>query len=87
MRPGITGLAQVKGRNNISWPKRIKYDIEYVKRFNILLDIKIILETVLIVLKRDGTGVKSEYRAAQTLSEVKHAMKIDYFENDNLLKM
>lgn len=46
MRPGITGLAQVKGRNNISWPKRIKYDIEYVKRFNILLDIKIILEIV-----------------------------------------
>mgnify|MGYP005903455817 FL=1 len=68
MRPGITGLAQVKGRNNISWPERIKYDIEYVKRFNILLDIRIILETVLIVLKRDGTGVKSEYRGVDRFS-------------------
>lgn len=69
MRPGITGLAQAKGRNNINWEERIKYDVEYVKHFNIWLDIKIIFETVLIVLKRDGTDVKSEYRGVDRFSK------------------
>lgn len=68
MRPGITGLAQAKGRNNICWEERIKYDIEYVKHFSILLDIKVLFETVLIVLKRDGTDVKSEYRGVDRFS-------------------
>lgn len=69
MRPGITGLAQAKGRNNIGWPERIKYDIEYVKHFNVLLDIKIITETILIVLRHDGTEVKVEYRGADKFSK------------------
>lgn len=47
MRPGLTGLAQVKGRNNILWEDRIQYDIEYVKTFSFWLDIKILFKTVL----------------------------------------
>ena len=54
MRPGITGLAQVKVRNSATWDERIEYDTEYVKKFNILLDLKILFETVIQVLKREN---------------------------------
>lgn len=53
-RPGITGWAQVNGRNSISWSDRFKLDVEYIDNFNILLDIKILIMTVLKVVKRDG---------------------------------
>ena len=46
MRPGITGLAQVKKRNSATWDERIKIDVEYVVNFNILLDLKIMFWTV-----------------------------------------
>lgn len=52
VRPGLTGLAQVNGRNAISWEDKFKYDIEYVNKITFLKDIKIILLTVLKVLKR-----------------------------------
>ena len=48
--PGISGLAQVNGRNSISWVKRFEYDIFYVKNQNFILDLKIIILTVLRVL-------------------------------------
>ena len=52
--PGLTGLAQVNGRNAISWEKKFEYDIEYVKNVSFLLDVKIVFQTVMKVLKRDG---------------------------------
>ncbi len=54
VKPGITGLAQVNGRNNLNWDERLKMDIEYVDNWTVWLDIKIIFKTVLVVLKRDG---------------------------------
>lgn len=69
MRPGLTGLAQVKGRNNIIWEERIQYDIEYVKTFTFLKDIEIIFKTILLVFKRDGTEVKPEYRGVSRFSK------------------
>ncbi len=54
VKPGVTGLAQVNGRNNLNWDERLQMDIEYVDHWSIWLDIKIILKTVLVVLKRDG---------------------------------
>ena len=54
VRPGLTGLAQVNGRNAISWEKKFKYDVEYVDNVSLFLDIKIILKTVLKVVARDG---------------------------------
>ncbi len=54
VRPGITGWAQVNGRNSISWADRFKLDVEYVDNFNLSKDIKILLMTVLKVIKRDG---------------------------------
>ncbi len=54
VRPGITGLAQVSGRNAISWEKRFEYDVQYVDNITFLGDWKIMFQTVSKVLKRDG---------------------------------
>jgi lipopolysaccharide/colanic/teichoic acid biosynthesis glycosyltransferase len=68
MRPGVTGLAQVKGRNNIKWPERIQYDIEYVKSFSIWQDVLIVIKTLLLVFMKEGTDVKLEYRGVDRFS-------------------
>ena len=54
VRPGITGFAQVNGRNNTTWEDRFKNDIYYVENISFLLDIKIIINTVLKVAKSEG---------------------------------
>ena len=54
MRPGITGWAQVNGRNSISWSEKLNLDVEYVENFNLLLDIKILFMTVFKVFKKEG---------------------------------
>lgn len=54
VRPGLTGLAQVNGRNAISWEDKFAYDVEYVNRVSFWNDIKIIFQTIGSVLKRDG---------------------------------
>ncbi len=54
VRPGLTGLAQINGRNAITWEQKFKLDVEYVKNITFLGDIKIIFGTVLAVLKKDG---------------------------------
>lgn len=52
--PGITGLAQAKGRNNISIFEKINYDLEYIKNFSLLEDIKVVFWTVKTVLSHEG---------------------------------
>ena len=52
VRPGLTGLAQISGRNNISWPRRKALDVEYVERRSLGLDLAILLRTVPYVLLR-----------------------------------
>lgn len=54
MKPGITGLAQINGRNSISWNEKFKLDVIYIDNYNLILDIKILFMTVFKVLKRDG---------------------------------
>ncbi len=54
VRPGLTGLAQVNGRNSITWEEKFKYDIEYVKNVTFINDFKIILKTIQKVVQRDG---------------------------------
>ncbi len=52
VRPGLTGLAQVSGRNNISWEEKFTYDLRYIKKITLLSDIKIIFQTAFKVFKR-----------------------------------
>lgn len=54
LKPGITGWAQVNGRNAISWEEKFKLDIWYIDNWSLLLDIKILVLTAIKVLKRDG---------------------------------
>lgn len=54
VRPGITGLAQINGRNAISWEKKFEYDVEYVDNITFIGDWKIMLKTVGKVFKREG---------------------------------
>ncbi len=56
VRPGLTGLAQIHGRNNISWKKRFEYDIKYVNSYSFFCDLKILFDTVLVVFKHKDIG-------------------------------
>lgn len=74
VRPGLTGLAQVNGRNAISWEERFALDVTYVRNLSFLLDVKILFRTVAVVLHHSGinsatdatmeafTGTKTELR-------------------------
>lgn len=54
VKPGLSGWAQVNGRNAISWEDKFYYDVEYVDNYSIVMDIKILFMTILNVLKREG---------------------------------
>jgi lipopolysaccharide/colanic/teichoic acid biosynthesis glycosyltransferase len=59
--PGMTGLAQVSGRNSLNWNNKISYDLEYIEKFNkfgIIIDIWIILKSILVVFKRENVVEK-----------------------------
>jgi len=54
VKPGLTGLAQINGRNTVSWEERFDYDIQYVENYSFIMDIFILFKTLIITLKRDG---------------------------------
>ena len=56
MRPGLTGWAQVHGRNSTSWRKRFEYDLYYVDNCSFVLDIKTIIQTIAVVFKQEDIG-------------------------------
>ena len=58
VRPGITGLAQVYGRNAIGWDKKLAFDVSYVDRVSLGLDLRILVRTVLQVVRRDGISAE-----------------------------
>ena len=59
MRPGLTGLAQVNGRNAISWEEKFNFDVFYVDNINFFLDCKIIFLTLIKVFLREGINSDS----------------------------
>lgn len=56
VRPGLTGLAQVSGRNSLSWEDRLELDVRYVDHYSVWLDARILLETVRTVISREGVA-------------------------------
>jgi len=56
VKPGITGWAQVNGRNSLTWEEKFKYDLEYVDHQSFFLDVRILMRTVVCVLKRSDIG-------------------------------
>ncbi|MBQ7101987.1 MAG: sugar transferase [Clostridia bacterium] len=73
VRPGLTGLAQVNGRNLLTWEEKFEWDVKYVENISPWLDIKILFKTVLNVLKREG--ISSETSA--TMEEFKGVQEAD----------
>lgn len=78
MRPGLTGLAQVSGRNFVEWDKRLEKDVEYVEHISFLMDLKILWRTVAVVFGKkeevaevtdDVEGNLAEIRAAKAEKE------------------
>lgn len=69
MRPGITGLATVKGRCSIPWSRRIELDLEYIERFSLMLDVKIMFQTVWVVLSGKNTYFDNTNGPAFDLSD------------------
>lgn len=80
VRPGFTGLAQVNGRNSISWEEKFDLDVEYVDQITFLGDWKIIFKTVWTVLKREGinseTSVTMEEFKGTKISEAKDSAEV-----------
>lgn len=54
VKPGLTGWAQVNGRNAITWDEKFKYDIEYIQKLSLFFDIRIIFKTIIKLFKREG---------------------------------
>ena len=72
VRPGITGLAQVMGRNTVEWGKRLAYDVEYVNKISFTKDVEIIFKTLEIVMKRKGVQVDTADEG--NLAEIRKGM-------------
>jgi lipopolysaccharide/colanic/teichoic acid biosynthesis glycosyltransferase len=86
VRPGLTGLAQVRGRNNISWEEKFKYDLEYIEKITFFKDIKIIFKTVFKVIKSsdittEGMATAEDYGdyllRNKKVSQEEYARKIE----------
>lgn len=71
VRPGITGWAQVNGRNAISWEEKFRYDVEYVNNLTFILDIKIIFLTVKKIFIREGISQKGNVTMEEFKGESK----------------
>ncbi len=72
--PGLTGLAQVNGRNAITWEQKFEYDVEYVEKLSFLLDLKIVIATIGKVFAREGISAEGSatmdyFRGSQDSSD------------------
>lgn len=81
IRPGLTGLAQVSGRNSLTWEEKFDKDIEYIDNITFIGDIKIILKTVVKVFKREGissetSATMEEFMGNNEIKNIKIEEKI-----------
>lgn len=80
VRPGLTGWAQVNGRNSISWENKFKYDLEYIKKMSFVFDINVILLTVKKVFFREGIGQGEQHPGSL------HELRRDWLDKDGDMK-
>lgn len=80
VRPGLTGWAQVNGRNSISWENKFKYDLEYINKMSFVFDIKVILLTVKKVFVREGIGQGEQHPGSL------HELRRDWINKDGDMK-
>ena len=80
IRPGLTGYAQVNGRNNLNWDIRFQFDIFYVNHFSLFLDIKILFMTILGVLKKDNIQINTEIIEGN-MAEIRKKQNVENAKN------
>lgn len=81
IRPGLTGWAQVNGRNSIKWEQKFKFDLDYLNRMSFVFDLKIVLLTIGKVFKREGIGQGEEHPGS--LNELRSRCSNDNHEGVN----
>lgn len=69
-KPGLTGLAQVSGRNYLAWDERLEKDVEYVENISFALDVRIFVQTIIQVLKREDIAVDTD-KVEGNLAEIR----------------
>ena len=69
VRPGFTGLAQVHGRNSLSWEEKFNWDVQYVDHITFFGDWKIIIDTIRIVVKKEGISAVGEATMSEFIGE------------------
>ena len=70
VKPGITGWAQINGRNTISWEDKFKYDVEYVDKYDLIFDLKIIYLTLKKVIIREGISQEGNATMEDFIGEI-----------------
>mgnify|MGYP001129621145 CR=1 FL=1 len=65
VRPGLTGLAQVNGRNALDWDSRLKLDVDYVTSATALTDLQILARTLLLIFRGEGTAEPEEFMGSE----------------------
>lgn len=86
VKPGITGWAQVNGRQNLKYSKKLEYDVWYVDNWNFFLDIKILLMTFLMVIRRKNVNSGYDYKEVDDLGLTKN-LKLKPFSKLNKNKL
>ncbi len=87
VRQGLTGLAQVSGRNNITWEEKINYDLEYIENITFINDLKIIIKTFVKVFKREDIETDGMETAEDLCDYLLRTNKITQEEYDRKLKV
>ncbi|MDQ0149531.1 lipopolysaccharide/colanic/teichoic acid biosynthesis glycosyltransferase [Eubacterium multiforme] len=89
VRPGLSGLAQVKGRNDIDWEQKLDFDIEYVSNITFLGDLKLIFMTILKVFRREGVTEDNMATAADYgdyLLKKRKIIRKEYLDKQEMAK-
>ena len=87
VRQGLTGLAQINGRNNITWEEKLEYDLRYIENITFVEDTKIILKTILKVFKRDDINTNGMDTAEDLCDYLLRTNKITEEEYEKKLRI
>lgn len=87
VRQGLTGLAQVNGRNNITWEEKINYDLQYIENITFMNDLKIIIKTIAKVFKREDIETEGMETAEDLCDYLLRTNKISQEEYNEKLKV
>jgi lipopolysaccharide/colanic/teichoic acid biosynthesis glycosyltransferase len=77
VKPGMTGLAQVNGRNNLSWEEKFELDLKYVENQSTLLDFQIMLKTVKVMLAKEGINAPDQAVGAERFTSIENSSKCE----------